>query len=1515
MNMNVKSIFLVLAILTLLVSVAGVCAADDIDYTDESISTLQDTSSDVILKQTTSPSDNDNQDTKNIEKSIKQLKEDSITIDDIEYTNSIENEEIDEIYIEESTFINNVQISDSLESEAPLYINNSIINTYFGIYGNENTIFIHNSTLNCELYTEKDTILIIDEYTTLNDDFYLDNWDVNIYTNNSEIINYFKDSGVYIGNSIIENEEINDYITNNGNLTVRNSTLNGEINNEGTLRIEDDVIFGDEFIYGGNGEIIINDISRLAPYMNEYNNNYAFNNVIINRNKFNHANISFTNSTLNSTIYNMGSITISDDTIFGENFAIVGDGKIIINDTDKIFPYLSTYDGDYMLDNITFSGNSKTNNGNMTLVNSVIDLGYWTNSWGWEYYTVGTLVNNGNLTLINCTLNCSITNTGNCIIDECLIPSSGIGNQGNLTISNVEWDGITGMSLQYNIESNTKIINSSFSNNSGIFFAGTYGANIEIYNSTFNNVTTIAQNANIIIDKCNFTNCTTGNNFIRGYNVSVSNSIFDNNKINNRFSLITITNDLGNIINNTFSNNYMNATDSWNYYSGIAVYAFKSSGYENTINISNNTFENNYINAIEGQVLDYEWHDYHSNGYGTDIRIDSTDNLIISNNTFKNSTTTQKAGSLYCNNIKNVEIYDNIFKDVKAISETIIHNNSVSVTIYNNTYINSTIDFDNLSIENPGKVFAGDNITLKANIALCHPEYYDENLLNQTQYNWYINGENIITNSTEYNITVPEDMMIIHITPTITNTRSNLLVLTPTVVGDKIITPENINKNLFEGELIGISSNTRLIFQGDFINIGEIYSKTNATVFDGTNATFVNTSFAIEANDNTIQNMNINNTDTSNYIITTEGNNNLIRNNILTQYNSDGLTAAIKDFNSQNTIITNNKIDVTGPARDITYGEGASIANTQAILSINTENSRIDYNNITVTNSTDSELAPFGTIEAITAPQGINNTIEYNNIQVTGSRFVYGINALDNVNDNRIRYNNITVTGYRYTDGIQVGNGAQNNIIANNNINLTCLNDTEVDEAAISYGIIVTSQGGAISNNNTLQENNITINGAVNYGMEIYTATNTNINNNNITLTGVKSMGIGYAHSPNSTVNKNTIIINDDTTQPLNGVTEEIQPLSVGIRIQQDSENITIENNTIKTNDVAKTDKTINTEDINTIARYNKLTSSTGYGQDTIITIPDNVLIRDNKLPTITTMEIPNVILANKPVEITAYVTDEDNNPITGGYVTFRKGWDNIANVTVTNGIATSKFTFTELETFTLITTYWPTSTEVITSSDEKTITIEDARTIISIDEVSATAGQNVTLTARITDQLGNNFNGGKVTFKVNGKTVKDANGKVVYAKVVDGVATATYEVPMDASGKDLNITAVYSGSTKYDKQTTTTTVTVIEATPTLTITPFNEPVTTGSTVTLKAKVALGDTPITTGKIVFKINGKTVKDANGKVIYAKVDVNGEVSVDYNIGDLKANTYTVEAVFTASGYDKLTSNTTMTVVKA
>jgi hypothetical protein len=198
------------------------------------------------------------------------------------------------------------------------------------------------------------------------------------------------------------------------------------------------------------------------------------------------------------------------------------------------------------------------------------------------------------------------------------------------------------------------------------------------------------------------------------------------------------------------------------------------------------------------------------------------------------------------------------------------------------------------------------------------------------------------------------------------------------------------------------------------------------------------------------------------------------------------------------------------------------------------------------------------------------------------------------------------------------------------------------------------------------------------------------------------------------------------------------------------------------------------------------------------------------------------------------------------------------------------------------------------------------------VDTTEFTIGETATIQASIyyATKINTNITKGKITFKVNGKTLKDENGKVIYAKVVNGTTTIeNYIVPEDWAKEGTVIQAVYSGSIQCAKLTsekTNITVTTEELTLTTTATQAAP----GQTTTLTA--TLSDNTINTGKIVFKINGKTVKDANGKVIYAKI-VNGTVSVDYTLPETyKAGNYTVTATFIASGYDRIEATETLTV---
>jgi len=201
------------------------------------------------------------------------------------------------------------------------------------------------------------------------------------------------------------------------------------------------------------------------------------------------------------------------------------------------------------------------------------------------------------------------------------------------------------------------------------------------------------------------------------------------------------------------------------------------------------------------------------------------------------------------------------------------------------------------------------------------------------------------------------------------------------------------------------------------------------------------------------------------------------------------------------------------------------------------------------------------------------------------------------------------------------------------------------------------------------------------------------------------------------------------------------------------------------------------------------------------------------------------------------------------------------------------------------------------------------------IDTTTFTPGETTTITAtiRFTMQKLTDINKGKVTFKVDGKTLKDTTGKVIYAKIINGTATIeNYTVP-DTWKEGSTIQAIYSGSTQCEKlNSEKTEITINKEAPTFTIDPI-EPATIGDTITLKATITDNNKQINTGKVVFKINGKTVKDENGKVIYAKV-INGQVSVNYTIPDsYKRGNYTLTATYIGTDYDKLTSESTINVV--
>ncbi|AWX32685.1 Ig-like domain-containing protein [Methanosphaera sp. BMS] len=1458
-----KLLLLAITLATVLILVTSVNATNTTDHnTDNTISEKTSTPANSEIKETTTTKEKITTKNNKIEektinknnKTEKQTKKDSITINGIEYTNIIENQEINEPveYFSENTYINNSTFNTEEfpgvtfdDSRRKVFINNSDINAF--LYTADGEVKIHNSVLNNGFLNWGASVYIYDT-VTLTDNFYL------------------------------LNDEQEDLPFNGGNL--------GKIYTNNPLLIQklQEIGIGYEPLddpYDGNNEITNENITRdiTIPVT---------------------GNITFTNCNISAKITNQGNITLINCSLSNNNMTTTG----------------SKTDG-FLLEN----------KGNATLLDCRVENNTFNTTADSIYYYMypigGAISNFALMNVVNCTFTNNKVGQINSTADKKIGVGSCLYNNATLNIANSSfdnnWAGLEGGAIYSSSNAILNIDKSQFNNNSATFYGGAIYIDFRQGTSwTLNN--TLGYNiTNTFFTNNSIDNQVDGSHIGGGYlsgggalwigfeNGVIDNCEFINNNVGTKDGKINFNTFYGgaiilssgshNITNTKFINNTAEA--------GATIYISEyMSDFKTTIN--NCTLEENYIERNEDLLSSI---------------IANKGTINILNSEFKNNYNATNliastAGYSYApdeNNHPKI-ISNNKFINNSMTSNTLFSQYQNNWTISNNIYMNTTID-DTLNLDIPSKVYTDEPITITGTYHINNPQDYDTDILDQTKFNIFLNGEFYQTVDTlEFTITPTAGNMIITVQPTISQTRKSASIK-PTTLTNIIITPENYSEYIYEGKLLVATKDTKILFQGTFTDKEDIAINTEDIILDGSGATFTNTIFKLEASGITLQNMFINNTQTE-YPIVNSKDNNIITNNTIILVNTDGKTAAIYN-KANNTIISKNKIFVDGPAYTINYSEGYGVANTQAILLLGGDQNIVEYNDIEVTSSGTSGV--YGTVEGITNhKQATNTQIRYNDITVGGNgKFNYAINTLANVENISITGNNIIVTGERYAAGIQAGNSAQNIVINDNNIKCICQNTTPVDEEAITYGIITTNMGSGVSSNINITDNKIDLTGTVNYGIEVYQTTNTLITDNIINVNGLQSMGIGYSHSPNSTITGNTILTNGDSTIPLGTVTEEIQPANIGIQIQQDSDNILIENNTITTNDKANRDNTINTDSLNTTIKNNQLTSSTGYGADTIKTSQTDTMIENNIIETTTTLSDISALI-NTPTTLTATVTTENGDNINGGTVTFTDANGNtIATTAVTDGTATATATFTQTGESTITATYTPTSTGLTDSSTEATLTVKDKfQTSITIDEITATAGETITIKANVLDENGDAVTGGKVTFKVNGKTIKDASGKVIYAKVVDGVATAQYTVPENLGGQDITLTAVYSGTSKYNKETTTITTTVTASEATLTITPITSDVQTGSTVTLKAKVAVGDKAITAGKIVFKINGKTVKDANGKVIYAKVDANGEVSVDYTIPEsFKAGTYNIEAVFTASGYEKLTDNTTMTVVKS
>jgi hypothetical protein len=212
---------------------------------------------------------------------------------------------------------------------------------------------------------------------------------------------------------------------------------------------------------------------------------------------------------------------------------------------------------------------------------------------------------------------------------------------------------------------------------------------------------------------------------------------------------------------------------------------------------------------------------------------------------------------------------------------------------------------------------------------------------------------------------------------------------------------------------------------------------------------------------------------------------------------------------------------------------------------------------------------------------------------------------------------------------------------------------------------------------------------------------------------------------------------------------------------------------------------------------------------------------------------------------------------------------------------------------------------------------------------VKGTIGERITLRATVTDEYGAKVTGGQFVFKINGLTLRDngkfaATGTPMILSPVNGVVTVS--VIADNSIRSAkNVTGVYGETYKYygARSQTPGVANIAKRVAQISVST-NSPTKQDTNLTLVATV----TDMTHGTnngpvyeyddnfVIFKVNGITIKDADGNAIKAPVK-NGKASLDYYVPiglagvytNLTNKPYTVTAVFGSSEYYSDVKNTT------
>ena len=356
-------------------------------------------------------------------------------------------------------------------------------------------------------------------------------------------------------------------------------------------------------------------------------------------------------------------------------------------------------------------------------------------------------------------------------------------------------------------------------------------------------------------------------------------------------------------------------------------------------------------------------------------------------------------------------------------------------------------------------------------------------------------------------------------------------------------------------------------------------------------------------------------------------------------------------------------------------------------------------------------------------------------------------------------------------------------------------------------------------------------------------------------------------------------------------------------KIRELEENITQLNNTVNEqnntiNEQNNTIQTLTTENQNLNNQNTQLQANITQLNNTIKTLNDTIKQQNNTIQTLTTQ---NQNLNNQNTQLQTNIT-QLNNTIKTLNDTIKQQNNTIQTLTTQNQNLNK--TIQNLNN---------TNKQLQEIIKELNKTTTPTPTTTTVSKINGRVGSTIQLKATIKDNNKKAVTTGRVTFKVNGITLKDEAGNTLYALVNNGTATLNYTIPRSWYKDNTIVEATYAGNDKYASSRANNTKN--------NITPGNVKIQIAKLPThengdkiqfvITAVDEKGQS-ITGGTIIIKANGVTLKDANGKALQANV-VNGVAVLDYNI-TLSAREYNLTAVYANTGYNRIEATGKLNVTK-